>query len=410
MMAERGRNLMRVQRLVAALGVLAATAGTVVALATPALANTTLCDQYASTTIDNGAYIVQNNRWGTSATQCLDVSSTGFTMTKQEGVNPTNGAPTSYPSAYWGCHYGNCTTGFSPIPANSSTFTGLRTSTSMSYPAGGNWDAAYDIWFDPTARTNGQNTGAEIMVWLNHSGPPQPIGSKVATVSLAGGTWDVWEGNVGWNVVSYVRTAGTGSASFAVSTFFDDALARGYASRSWYLTSVQAGFEPWSGGAGLAVNSFSVTNGTGSDTVATTPAATASPTPSRTPTSTPTTTAGKTPTSAPTTTATVPETGSNLGCSASFAITQSWSGGFIGEVTVHNTSTSKRSTRWQVSWTWPGAQNVSSMWNATAGGSGRTETATAVNYNQELAPGSVAAFGFVSTGTAATPTLSCTAS
>ena len=27
--------------------------------------------------------------------------------------------------------------------------------------------------------------------------------------------------------------------------------------RSWYLTSIQAGFEPWQGGAGLAVNSFS---------------------------------------------------------------------------------------------------------------------------------------------------------
>ena len=403
---------MRARRFVAALGVLAATAGAVVALATPSLADTTLCDQYASTTIDNGAYIVQNNRWGTSATQCLGVSSTGFTVTKQEGVNPTNGAPTSYPSVYWGCHYGNCTTGFSPIPANSSTFTGLRTSTSMSYPAGGNWDASYDIWFDPTARTNGQNTGAEIMVWLNHSGPPQPIGSKVATVSLAGGTWDVWEGNVGWNVVSYVRAAGTSSVSFPVSTFFDDAVSRGYASRSWYLTSVQAGFEPWSGGAGLALNSFSVTRGTSSDPVATvpvtTPATTAAPTRSATPTTAPTTTIPTT--SAPTATATTPTTGANLGCSASFQVTQSWAGGFTGEVTVHNTSTAKRTQNWQVSWTWPGAQNVSSMWNATSGGTGRSETATAVNYNRELAPGSVTAFGFVGTGTAATPTLSCTAS
>ena len=402
-MVPDGRNLMRAKQLVAALGALAVTAGAMVALAAPATA-ATLCDQYASTTIANGAYIVQNNRWGTSATQCLDVSGTGFRVTKQEGVNPTNGAPTAYPSAYWGCHYGNCTPGFSPIPANSSTFTGLRTSTSMSYPSGGNWDAAYDIWFDPTARTNGQNTGAEIMVWLNHSGPPQPIGSKVATVSLAGGTWDVWEGNIGWNVISYVRTAGTGSADFALSTFFNDSVARGYAQRSWYLTSVQAGFEPWSGGAGLAVNSFSVTRGTGS--AASTPAATAAPTRSATPSSVPTTTAGRTPTG-PATTA--PETVTSLGCSASVKITQAWAGGFVGDVTVHNTSTSQRSRSWKVSWTWPGSQAVSSMWNATSGGSGRAVTATAVNYNRELAPGSVAAFGFVGTGAASTPALSCTA-
>jgi hypothetical protein len=406
---------MRARRLVAALGVLAATAGTLVTLAAaPALADTTLCDQYASTTIANGAYIVQNNRWGTSATQCLNVTSTGFTVTKQEGTAPTNGAPTSYPSAYFGCHYGNCTTGFSPIPASSSTFAGLRTTASLSYPSGGNWDAAYDIWFDPTARTDGQNTGAEIMVWLNHSGPPQPIGSKVATVSLAGGTWDVWEGNVGWNVISYVRTTATSTASFAPSTFFDDAVARGYASRSWYLTSIQAGFEPWSGGAGLAVNSFAVTRGGAADPVATTtPAATTGPTRSATPTTTAptaTATATKAPTSAPTATTTAPATGTNLGCTATFTVSQTWAGGFSADVVVRNTSTVARTKDWQVSWTWPGIQEVSSMWNATSGGSGKNETATAVNYNRELAPGSITAFGFVGTGTPATPTLSCTAS
>ncbi|WP_263992013.1 GH12 family glycosyl hydrolase domain-containing protein [Mycobacterium bourgelatii] len=26
--------------------------------------------------------------------------------------------------------------------------------------------------------------------------------------------------------------------------------------QSWYLTSIQAGFEPWQGGVGLAVESF----------------------------------------------------------------------------------------------------------------------------------------------------------
>jgi hypothetical protein len=332
-------------------------------------------------------------------------------VTKQEGVNPTNGAPTSYPSAYWGCHYGNCTPGFSPVQANSSAFTGLRTSTSMSYPSSGNWDAAYDLWFDPTARTNGQNTGAEIMVWLNHSGPPQPIGSKVGTVSLAGGTWDVWEGNIGWNVISYVRTTAVTSISFPISTFFEDAVSRGYANRAWYLTSVQAGFEPWSGGASLALNSFAVTRGTSSDPVVTTP--TAAPTRAVTPTAVPSATATSAPTSAPATTApataTSPATGVNAGCTASFTVSVSWAGGFVGEVSVKNTSATRRSQNWQVSWSWPGAQDVASMWNATSGGSGRSETATAVNYNRELAPGSTTSFGFVGTGTAAVPTLSCTA-
>jgi hypothetical protein len=244
-------------RTLAAAGVLglAATLAAPVA-AVPAAADTTICDQYGSTTI-SGGYIVQNNRWGTSSTQCIDVTSNGFSISRNDATNATNGPPSSYPSVYWGCHYGNCTSGFSPIQANTSKFANIRSSVSMSYPSGGYWDAAYDIWFDPTARTDGQNTGAEIMIWMNHSGPPQPIGSKVGTVSLANGTWDVWFGNIGWNVISYVRTSPTSSLSFAPSTFLDDAASRGYAQKSWYLTSMQAGFEPWQGGVGLAVTSFS---------------------------------------------------------------------------------------------------------------------------------------------------------
>ena len=92
--------------------------------------------------------------------------------------------------------------------------------------------SAYDIWFDPTARRDGQNTGDEIMVWLNHSGPPQPVGSKVATVSMAGATWDIWEGNIGWNVVSYVRTSGTGFGQLSGQHVLQRRdKGRGYASR-----------------------------------------------------------------------------------------------------------------------------------------------------------------------------------
>src|ERR1700709_1588512 len=108
-------------------------AGAVVLAAGNAAADTTICDQYGSTTIDGGAYIVQNNRWGTSATQCISVSSTGFRITQEEGVNATNGSPTAYPSVYWGCHYGACTPGFNPIQASSSQFAGIRPSGAMGY-------------------------------------------------------------------------------------------------------------------------------------------------------------------------------------------------------------------------------------------------------------------------------------
>lgn len=235
----------------------AGAAGAVAALDTPtASAAAALCDEFGRTTTADGRYVVQNNRWGTQAQQCVTPTAKGFELSVAEGDVATDGPPASYPSVYWGCHYAVCTPGFSPLAAASPEFAAVRTSTTMTYPAAGSWDAAYDLWFDPTPRRDGQNTGAEVMVWLNHSGPPQPIGTKVGRVTLEGAQWDVWFGNQGWNVVSYVRTAPTASVDVAVASFFEDALRRGYVDRSWYLTSVQAGFEPWKGGAGLAVTAF----------------------------------------------------------------------------------------------------------------------------------------------------------
>jgi hypothetical protein len=108
----------------------------------------------------------------------------------------------------------------------------------------------FDLWFDASAKPPGQNYGAEPMIWTNHRGRPQPIGSRVATVGLEGGTWDVWIGNIGWNVISYVRTTPANTMNdFSVRA----------------MTSVQAGFEPWIGGAGLAVDrfAFNLNGGTG---------------------------------------------------------------------------------------------------------------------------------------------------
>jgi Glycosyl hydrolase family 12/Cellulose binding domain len=363
----------------ALIGTGAAVAG-VSTVAGAAPAGTVVCDQFGSTTSPDGRYIVQNNRWGTSATQCVTVGANGFTLSTSNANVPTNGAPASYPSIYWGCHYANCTTGFSPVQASSAAFGGISTAVGMSYPGSGQWDAAYDIWFDPTPRRDGQNTGAEIMVWLNHAGAPQPVGSRVGTVTLAGGTWDVWEGNIGWNVVSYVRTAGTGAVSFPVSTFFGDAVSRGYAQTSWYLTSIQAGFEPWTGGTGLAVTSFSVTSG-------------ATPPPVSTPPAPPVTTP--------------PPPPAGAACSASYAVTQTWAGGFTADVTVRNTG-GRATNGWTVSWTY-GSQHLVSGWNAAVAQTGTAVRAGNLSYNGSVPVSGTTTFGLQADGTGGAPALTCTA-
>lgn len=234
-------------------------AASLVAGTSPASA-AVVCAKFGSTTIQNGRYVVQNNVWGANTTQCVNSTANGFQITRSDHNKATGGAPAAYPSVFFGCHWGNCSAGSGlPQQASSGGFSGIRTNISYTYINSGTWNASYDIWFDPTPRTNGQVTGAEIMIWLNRRGSVQPVGSRVATASIAGATWDIWFGNIGWNVVSYVRTSASATASFAVNDFLSNAISRGYAQRSWYLTSIQAGFEPWVGGAGMAVNSFSVT-------------------------------------------------------------------------------------------------------------------------------------------------------
>jgi hypothetical protein len=380
----------RLPVLAAAAALVAGTAVAGIVAASSAHADTQICDQYGSTTIAGGRYVVQNNNWGDTTTQCINVTSTGFAVTSASHNKAQNGAPGAYPSIYAGCHYGNCSSGSGlPMQVSNSQFSTIATSVSMSYPNNGSvFDASYDIWFDPTARTNGQNTGAELMVWLNHTGSVQPVGSKVATVSLAGATWDVWYGNSGWNVVSYVRQTTTSSASFNVATFWNDIVSRGYGQNSWYLTSVQAGFEPWVNGTGLAVTNFSYSvggSGSGGGTTGSpTPTAVSSPSPS------PTSGGGT--------------GGSGATCKVGYAV-QQWAGGFTANVTVTNTGTSALSG-WTVGWTYPGDSKITNAWNATVSQSGAAVTAKNMAYNGTLAAGASTSFGVQGTWSAsnASPT------
>ncbi|MBN6543537.1 GH12 family glycosyl hydrolase domain-containing protein, partial [Actinacidiphila bryophytorum] len=196
---------------IAALAALGVAAGGLITLtsAPAAHADTQICDQYGTTTIQ-GRYVVQNNRWGTTATQCINVTSSGFQITQADGSVATNGAPKSYPSIYNGCHYTNCSPGTN-LPAQLSSISSAPTSISYSYVGNAVFDAAYDIWLDPTAKKDGVNK-TEIMVWFNHVGSIQPVGSKVGSANVAGRTWDVWTGNNGGNdVISFVAPSAISS-------------------------------------------------------------------------------------------------------------------------------------------------------------------------------------------------------
>nr|WP_062341663.1 cellulose binding domain-containing protein [Herbidospora sakaeratensis] len=409
----------------------------------PAQAAPVICEKYGSTTVQSGRFVVINNVWGASTSQCIDVNqSGGFTIQSANHNNATNGAPASYPAIYAGCHYANCSSGSSlPMQASSGNFGNVRTSVSMSYPSTGTWDAAYDIWFDPTPRTDGQNTGAEIMIWLNHRGSVQPVGSQVGTVNLAGGTWQVWFGNIGWNVISYVRTSAASSIDFAVNTFYSDAVSRGYAQRSWYLTSVQAGFEPWVGGAGLTLNNFTYTTSGGQNPTDTTPPSTPSNLTasgtnlswsassdnvgvagyrvyrrqgtsgsfSQVGTSTSTSyaatglaasttyqfyvtaydAAGNVSGQSNTISLTTQGGGQSGSCTVRF---DQWGGGYVAQFTLNGPA-----SNWSLPFTLPSGHQITSSWSSQVSVSGSNVTITGMGYNASLSSGQSTNFGFQAT-------------
>ncbi|MFY1668709.1 GH12 family glycosyl hydrolase domain-containing protein [Plantactinospora sp. WMMB334] len=357
--------------------------GTIAVLTTagPAQADVQICEQYGSTTIQ-GRYVVQNNRWGTTAQQCINVTDTGFSVTRQDGQGNTSGAPVSYPSVFLGCHYTNCSPGTN-LPMQVSQISSANSSINYTYVSGATYNASYDIWLDPTPKRDGVNQ-MEIMIWFNRQGSIQPIGSSVGTATVAGRTWDVWRGNNGGNnVVSYLAPSPITSWSFSVLDFINDVRNRGAITNSWYLTSIQAGFEPWQGGTGLAVNSFSASvNGGGN------PQPTGQPT--------------NPPTGQPTNPPTNPPGGSS--CRVAYTA-NSWNNGFTASVTITNTGSSAING-WTLTYNLPSGQQVTNTWNATVSQSGSTVTARNISWNGTIAPGGTASFGYQGTfnGTYASPT------
>ncbi|MGX1369245.1 endoglucanase [Streptomyces canus] len=101
--------------------------------------------------------------------------------------------------------------------------------------------------------------------------------------------------------------------------------------------------------------------------------------------------------------------GSTAACTASYSVSSDWGSGFNAEVKVTNSGTVALGS-WKVTWTWPGAQKVTSMWNASYTQTGSTVTATNASHNGAVAVGGSASFGFGGApGGGGVPSVSCAA-
>jgi Glycosyl hydrolase family 12/Cellulose binding domain len=329
-----------------------------------------------------GVYMVQNNEWGSGAPECVAVGARGgFTVSKSAIANSPGGSPGGYPSIYRGCHWGLCTprSGL-PVQASKLLSPGtVTTSWATAQPGTGSYDVAYDIWFNKTPTTSGQPNGAELMIWINHNGPVEPYGSQASTATIGGRSYQVWFGQQGWNTISYSMVPGTTSVrDLDIGQFVADAIHRGWIQKSWYLIDVEAGFEIWQGGAGLATDSFAVNvPGDSSAPVA----------------------AGLTAAQPAVSSAPAAAGGS---CAVTYSVANTWPGGFQAQAVLTNTS-ARPLSGWTLAWSFPGDQRVTDLWDGDYTQSGKRVSVTNASYDAAIAPSSSVTIGFNGSGSGNDP-------
>jgi hypothetical protein len=119
----------------------------------------------------------------------------------------------------------------------------------------GVWNSSLDLWLGPRP---GVGT-SELMIWLRYS-KPSWWAKKYPIVKIDGAKWyEVTKTTAaGQHYLSFRRARPAAAADLRLAPFMAAAVRYGAVRASSLLWCVQAGFEIWSGGRGLAITRFSV--------------------------------------------------------------------------------------------------------------------------------------------------------
>jgi Glycosyl hydrolase family 12 len=169
------------------------------------------------------------------------------------------GAWQAYPFTGVGCAYRLCTPGTDLPKQVRRVPRWANTSFAWHGPAPGRWNASYDIWFDHHDQTSAQNNGAELMIWLRPN--PGYRGGVIVHVGRRRYWFMHWRacdrGGPCWNYTQFRFTRVVHSVwRLRLKPFIHFLERRHLVSRSWWLTSVHAGYELVEGGKGLTTTWF----------------------------------------------------------------------------------------------------------------------------------------------------------
>lgn len=205
--------------------------------------STTHCDSFGSETA--GQYTFYHNNWGassaTSGSQCTtfnDLSSN----TASWSTSWTWAGGSSSVKSYSNVAVANVNRKLSSISTINSIWKWSYTGSNIVA------DVAYDLWLAPTS---GGTNAYEIMVWLaayGGAGPISSTGSAIATATIGSHQFKIYSGpNGDTTVYSFVATSTITSFSGDLNLFFQYLINNEGVSSSMYITSLQAGTEPFTG-------------------------------------------------------------------------------------------------------------------------------------------------------------------
>jgi hypothetical protein len=225
---------------------------------------TRICAQYWHTAV-RGAYVVRNDFFGAQdPAECVTIRHGGANFRVSTSRAAGDGSKVqAYPNIFLGCEYGVCSP-HSRLPMRASRLVRPVTSWRIRDRATGIWDAACDLWFTRHKETTGKADGAELMIWL---GARAVAYSSRRVVRIDGqswyyASWHTRHDGGAWQYIQFRRVMPTErETNLRLAPFLRFAERHRAMSRRWWLESVEAGFEIWRGGTGLATRSFAVSLG-----------------------------------------------------------------------------------------------------------------------------------------------------
>ena len=189
----------------------------------------------------NGGYYVHNNMWNNSygfGPETLSACSYHSWYVTSSQVNHA-GAVLTYPNVHK--DYSN---------VRLSSFKSITSAFAASSPHVGIYDVAYDIWLNGVA----SSSSTEVMIWTDNY-QQVPAGNKVASVTVAGQSYNVWKTSDN-KYIAFVPTSVMTSGEVNLLSMFDWLMSKGWLSSTSTLGQICYGVEIVSTGGKPATFNF----------------------------------------------------------------------------------------------------------------------------------------------------------